>query len=76
MSVQQVEIVKPNLTPTEATAALAGALFGLGIRVLIIWWAIVAWFPEFGLTYWQIILPVYALRMLILPAPDFKRLRK
>jgi hypothetical protein len=41
----------------------------MGIRVLFVWWAVAAWFPELGLTYWQLILPVYAFRMLTVTAP-------
>lgn len=36
----------------------------MGLRTLIVWWAVAAWFPELGITYWQAILPVMALRMM------------
>ena len=38
--------------------------FILAIRTLVVWWAVAVWFPEFGLTYWQLVLPVYAFVML------------
>lgn len=56
------------ITPHADGATIFGKLFNsfvlMAIRVLIIWWAVAAWFPELGLTYWQLILPVYAIRML------------
>lgn len=44
-------------------------VFGLAARVLIVWWAVAVWFPQLGLTYWQLVLPVYAVRMLITSNP-------
>ena len=76
MSIQQVEIVKPAQSWPEVLGDLIGGLFGLAVRVLFVWWAIAVWFPVLGLTYCQIVLPVYALRVLILPGPQFKRLQK
>lgn len=76
MSIQQVEIVKPPQSAPEFIGSLVGGLVGLSLRVLIIWWAVAVWFPEFGLTFWQLVLPVYALRMLVVPAPQFKQLLK
>lgn len=37
-------------------------LFLPAFRTLIIWWFVAAWFPELGLTYWQLVLAVYAAR--------------
>jgi hypothetical protein len=65
MSAQQVEIVNPKLSTPEALGRILGSLVGLGFRVLIVWWAVAVWFPELGLTYWQLVLPVYAVRMLV-----------
>lgn len=69
MSIQQVEIVHPKKDIPESLGVILASVFGLAFRVLIVWWAVAAWFPEFGITYWQAILPVYAVRMLILPKP-------
>lgn len=63
----KVEIVTPKKNGEEIAAAIFGQFFGLAVRVLIVWWAVAVWFPEFGITYWQLVLPVYAVRMLILP---------
>lgn len=38
--------------------------FVLALRTLVVWWAVAVWFPQLGLTYWQLILPVYAFKML------------
>ena len=61
----QVEIVNPKLSAAEIAPRIFGALAGFAIRVLFIWWAVAVWFPELGLTYWQIVLPVYAVRLLV-----------
>jgi hypothetical protein len=76
MSIQQVEIVTPKKDIPEALGILTGGLIGLAMRVLVVWWAIAAWFPELGITYWQAILPVFAIRGLILPKPLGRALTK
>ena len=73
--VTQVEVVNPKLSAPEAWGRIAGSLFGLAYRVLFIWWAFAVWYPELGLTYWQLILPVYAVRMLVGGA-SFRRTAK
>jgi hypothetical protein len=65
----QVEIVNPKLTGEERFTHFIAGLFIFALRVLVVWWAVAAWFPELGLTYWQLILPVYAVRWLIGEAP-------
>lgn len=72
----KVEIIRPKLTAEEAGTKFFAALFGLAIRVLIVWWFCASWFPELGLTYWQLILAVYAVRCLILPQPFIPRTLK
>lgn len=72
----QVEIIKPELTTAENFGILAGTLLWLAFRVLIVWWAAAVWFPELGLTYWQLILPVYAFRVLVAPPLNYKRKAK
>lgn len=61
----QAEIVRPLRPAAEQFGVFLAALFWLGFRVLIVWWALAAWFPELGITYWQAILPVYAIRCLV-----------
>ena len=61
----KVEIVRPARPAAEQFGIFLGGLFWLAFRVLIVWWALAAWFPELGITYWQAILPVYAIRMLV-----------
>lgn len=59
------EIVRPKKDTVTQVGEIVGNLLVLAIRVLIVWWFVAAWFPEYGLTYWQLILPVYAVRALI-----------
>lgn len=61
----KVEIVRPARPAAEQFGIFLGGVFWLAFRVLIVWWALAAWFPELGITYWQAILPVYAIRMLV-----------
>ena len=60
----KAEIVRPKKSTEENVTAIFTGLFGLAFRTLIVWWALAAWFPEWGITYWQAILPVYAIRIL------------
>lgn len=53
--------------------SLFATVFGLAVRTLVVWWAVAAWFPEYGLTYWQLVLPVYAARMLFGDSGEVKR---
>lgn len=69
----KVEIVRPHRTTAEQLGDIAGNLVMLAIRTLVVWWAIAAWFPEYGITYWQAILPVYAVRALITQRPSHIR---
>lgn len=59
---QKVEIVRAEM---GFVASLFSTLFMIAFRTLFVWWAVAVWFPEFGLTYWQLVLPVYAVRMLL-----------
>lgn len=61
----KAEIVRPKRPLPEQFGALLGDLALLAFRVLIVWWFFAAWFPELGLTYWQLVLPVYAVRALV-----------
>jgi hypothetical protein len=56
-----VEVVKRH------TPFLVGLFLGwyvLAYRTLIVWWTVAVWFPELGLTYWQLVLPIYAFTVL------------
>ena len=61
----KVEIIRPHRPAAEQFGMFIANLFLLAFRVLIVWWALAAWFPELGITYWQAILPVYAIRCLV-----------
>jgi len=60
----KAEIIRPKPSLEENVTEVFKGLFGLAYRVLFVWWAVAVWFPEFGITYWQAVLPVYAVRML------------
>lgn len=72
----KAEIVRPKLSGVEAFMQLLTVLFGLASRVLIVWWFAAAWLPELGLTYWQMVLPVYAVRCLVGANPIGRKLSK
>ena len=61
----KAEIVRPKRPAVEVFGTVLGNLLWFAIIVLIVWWFFAAWFPQFGLTYWQLVLPVYAIRILI-----------
>ncbi|HJX77301.1 hypothetical protein [Glutamicibacter sp.] len=58
----KAEIVSPALDSAGWFGKVFMMLFLLAFRTLIIWWFAAAWFPELGLTYWQLVLAVYAAR--------------
>ena len=71
----KAEIVRPKWSFEDFASNLFAGLIGLALRTLVVWWFFAAWFPELGLTYWQLILPVYAARMLIVNAPLGRQLK-
>ena len=59
----KAEIVKPKPTAENWFSQLISGLLMTAFRVLIVWWFVAAWFPDLGLTFWQLVLPVYAARL-------------
>jgi hypothetical protein len=59
VSIQKVEIVKPAGDPKQAGASIVRWLFSWNLRTLVVFWFVATWFPEWGLTYWALLLPVY-----------------
>lgn len=72
-NIQKVEIVNPAPSSKKAWYILLQALIGLNLRVLIVFWFVASWFPELGLTYWALILPVY-IAMWIFRAPTARQI--
>lgn len=70
----KAEIVQPKRPFPEEIGKILGNLLTLAFRVLIVWWFFAAWYPELGLTYWQLVLPVYAARVIVTPQPIGRRL--
>jgi hypothetical protein len=68
-AIQKVEIVVPHLkTPKrERFALFLAKTVTLAIRTLIVFWFVATWFPELGLTYWALALPVYVASWLFVP---------
>ena len=60
----KAEIVRTQRPLTENIGTIFGGFFWLAYITLIVWWFVATWFPELGFTYWQLVLPVYAFRVL------------
>jgi len=60
-AIQKVEIVVPAIRrpKRESVALIISKLLYLGARTLIVFWFVATWFPELGLTYWSLVLPVW-----------------
>lgn len=62
-AIQKVEIVVPvhkGLPKVERWAKLiTELLIFLPIKTLLFFWFVASWFPQLGITYWQLLLPVY-----------------
>lgn len=61
----KAEIVRPKSSLEDTITDILTGLLVLAMRTLIIWWAAAVWVPDLGLTYWQLVLPVYAVRALV-----------
>ena len=48
----------------EWLTKIVSAVLNLALQTLIAFWFVATWFPEWGLTYWQLVLPVFTLRTL------------
>lgn len=70
-AIQKVEIVSPvhkGLPKTEWWAKLiVGLLIALPIKTLLVFWFVATWFPQLGITYWQLLLPVYLAGIIFRP---------
>jgi hypothetical protein len=63
----KAEIVRPKWTAEEWVTKILSAILNLALITLVLFWFVATWFPQLGLTYWQLILPVYTIRSLIAP---------
>jgi len=71
----KAEIVRPKWSTEDWAANLFGGILALALRTLVVWWFFAAWYPELGLTFWQLVLPVYAVRMLLVHSPIGRQLK-
>lgn len=60
----KAEIVRPKWTAEVWAEKIIGAVIGIALITLVVFWFVATWFPEWGLTYWQLVLPVFTLRLL------------
>lgn len=60
----KAEIVTPRWTTEKWIGNVLSGFFMTALRTLVVWWFVAAWFPELGFTFWQLVLPVYAARMI------------
>ena len=37
----------------------------LALSTFAVWWFFASWYPQFGFTYWQLILPVWAVGLVV-----------
>lgn len=73
-----VEIIERKPDDTETAARLLTTVFlRWPLMVTLTWWFFAAWFPQLGITWWALVLPVVAFRVLISrdPAPKNKNRR-
>lgn len=70
-AIQKVEIVLPvhsGFPKTETWAKLLTLfLVVLPLKTLLVFWFVATWFPQLGLTYWSLILPVWLAGILFQP---------
>lgn len=67
---QKVEVVRAEM---GFVGSLFCILFVLAFKTFFVWWAAASWFPQFGLTYWQLVLPVCVLPMLFSHGHEIRR---
>jgi hypothetical protein len=60
----KAEIVRPKWSTEDWFTKILTGIVGLALVTLIVFWFVATWFPELGLTYWQLVLPVFTFRML------------
>lgn len=60
----KVEVIQPRPTLDRWVEMVLKAMLGIAISALFVWWFFASWYPEFGFTYWQLVLPVTAIKFL------------
>ena len=68
-AIQKVEVVVPavKIPKRERFATIIAKLIHLAGRTLIVFWLVATFFPELGLTYWGLVLPVYVASWVFAP---------
>ena len=60
----KAEIVRPKWTTEVWVEKVIGAFMSLALTTLVVFWFVATWFPQWGLTYWQLVLPVFAFKLI------------
>ena len=71
----KAEIVRPKWTPEVLVEKIIGAVLSIALITLVVFWFVATWFPQLGLTYWQLVLPIITLRLLIGRGPIGRQLK-
>lgn len=71
----KAEIVRPKWSKEEWFEKIFASLFNLALITLVLFWFVASWFPHLGLTYWQLVLPVFVFRSLVGRAPFGRQLK-
>ena len=68
-AIQKVEVVVlPIKIPFIERLGVWLAIFlTLNLRALFVFWLVATWFPQLGLTYWQLLLPLYVASWVLSP---------
>lgn len=69
VSIQKVEIVVPSIKspPLERVSVGFAIAVALLIRTALVFWLVASWVPELGITFWQLILPLYVVSFISHP---------
>ena len=69
-AVVQVEVVRELPEASEIVSrVIAYVIANVGITSLLAWWFFASWFPELGITWWSLVLPVWTIRFLFAGNP-------
>lgn len=71
----KAEIIRPKWKAEDWVGNISGALFSVALITLIVFWFFASWFPALGYTYWQLVLPVFAIRLLFGRGPIGRQLK-
>lgn len=71
----KAEIVRPKWTPEVWVEKIVGAIMSIALTTLVVFWFVATWFPQWGITYWQLVLPVFTFKLLTGRGPIGRQLK-